>query len=285
MTAAQPDSPVPGGIRSLEVRWIFPGQLETAVAGWFARFPAELETREDTYLLSPHLRGLSVKLRAGAALEVKAYQGSPGILDMAGRARGRMESWRKWSFPFGSPSHGGRESSGWRLIRKARRISRFSLASGPIQVSGQGLGEEAGCAVELTEVLTRGQAWWTLGFESVGPPHLLRSQLEATAALVFAETLPGEVEPGLNDSRSYAEWLAQWPDAGDNNAQALFPPSENAQGGRTFDGGRTGGGAEFHVGVTQVCFHRIRRQVQLGCYVGVAEPLRQLFQHPDLGGC
>ena len=216
MTAAQPDSPVPEGIRSLEVRWIFPGQLETVVAGWFARFPAELETREDTYLLSPHLRGLSVKLRAGAALEVKAYQGSPGILDMAGRARGRMESWRKWSFPFGSPSHGGRDPAGWRLIRKARRISRFSLASGPIRVRGQGLGEEAGCAVELTEVLTRGQAWWTLGFESVGPPHLLRSQLEATAALVFAETLPGEVEPGLNDSRSYAEWLPQWPDAGDN---------------------------------------------------------------------
>jgi hypothetical protein len=38
MTAAQPDSPVTEGIRSLEVRWIFPGQLETAVAGWFARF-------------------------------------------------------------------------------------------------------------------------------------------------------------------------------------------------------------------------------------------------------
>jgi hypothetical protein len=226
MTAAQPESPVPEGIRSLEVRWIFPGQLEAAVAGWFARFPAEIETREDTYLLSPRLRGLSVKLRAGAALEVKAYQGSPGILDMAGRARGRMESWCKWSFPFGSPSPGGRDPAGWRLIRKTRHITRFPLASGPIRVRGQGPGEEPGCAVELTEVLTRGQAWWTLGFESVGPPHLLRSQLEATAALVFAEPLPGEAEPGLNDSRSYAEWLLQWPATGDNNTQALFLPPQ-----------------------------------------------------------
>jgi hypothetical protein len=225
MTAAQPGSPVTDGIRSLEVRWIFPGRLETAVAGWFARFPAELETREDTYLLSPRLRGLSLKLRAGAALEVKAYQGSPGILDMAGRARGRMESWRKWSFPFGSPSHGGRDPAGWRLIRKTRRISRFSLAGGPIPGCGQGPGEEPGCAVELTEVLSSGQAWWTLGFESLGPPHLLRSQLEATAALVFAEPLPGQAEPGINESRSYAEWLLQWPAAGDNNAQALFLPS------------------------------------------------------------
>jgi hypothetical protein len=209
MSAAQPDSPATEGIRSLEVRWIFPGQLEAAVAGWFARFPAELETREDTYLLSPRLRGLSVKLRASAALDVKAYRGSPGILDMAGCARGRMESWRKWSFPLGSPGHGGRPPAGWRLIRKTRRISRFSLASDSIQVHGQRPDEEAGCAVELTEVLTRGEAWWTLGFESVGPPHLLRSQLKATAALVFSETLPGEVEPRMNYSRSYAEWLLQ----------------------------------------------------------------------------
>ena len=142
MTAAQPDSPVTEGIRSLEVRWIFPGQLETAVAGWFARFPAELETREDTYLLTPRLRGLSVKLRAGAALEVKAYQGSPGILDMAGCARGRMESWLKWSFPFGPPSHGGRDPAGWRLIRKTRRHQPVFAGqrANPVGCSGAGRG-------------------------------------------------------------------------------------------------------------------------------------------------
>ena len=58
MTAAQPDSPVTEGIRSLEVRWIFPGQLETAVTEWFARFPAERETRDDLYLLSPACPGI-----------------------------------------------------------------------------------------------------------------------------------------------------------------------------------------------------------------------------------
>src|ERR1700685_4301340 len=133
-TATQRDIPVAEGARSLEVRWIFPGRLETAVAAWFARFPAELETREDTYLLSPGLPGLSVKLRAGAALEVKAYEGSPGLLDMPGCAHGRMESWRKWSFPFGPPVHGRRAPAGWTVIRKTRRISRFSLASGSIRV-------------------------------------------------------------------------------------------------------------------------------------------------------
>ena len=112
MTAEPPQSPVTEAVRSLEVRWIFPGQLETAVARWFGRFPARTESRQDTYLLDPQLRGLSVKVRGGGALEVKAYRGSPGILEVAGRARGRMESWQKWSFPCSPLSPGARPAGG-----------------------------------------------------------------------------------------------------------------------------------------------------------------------------
>jgi hypothetical protein len=63
MRAEPPDSPVTEAVRSLEVRWIFPGQLEAAVAWWFARFPATAESRVDAYLLDPQLSGLSVKVR------------------------------------------------------------------------------------------------------------------------------------------------------------------------------------------------------------------------------
>ena len=155
MTAEPPESPVSEAIRSLEVRWIFPGQYEAAVAGWFGRFPAATESREDTYLLDPQLRGLSVKIRGGGALEVKAYRGSPGILEVAGRARGRMESWQKWSFPFSPPSPGSSGPAGWRPVRKRRRISRFSLASGPVVAPAVGLSRQLGCEVELTEVYAR----------------------------------------------------------------------------------------------------------------------------------
>jgi hypothetical protein len=189
------------------VRWIFPGQLEAAVAGWFGRFPAATESREDTYLLDPRLRGLSVKVRGGRALEVKVYRGSPGILEVAGRARGRLESWQKWSFLFSPLGQDSGEAAGWRTVRKRRRISRFSGASGWVMAPAPGLGGEPRCEVELTEVRTRGQDWWTLGFEATGPADLLRSELEATAALVFARALPGGVEPGPDESRSYAEWL------------------------------------------------------------------------------
>jgi hypothetical protein len=205
MTAAQPEMSVTERIRSLEVRWILPGRLEAWVAGWFARFPAELETREDTYLVDPQLGGLSVKLRQGRALEVKVYRGSPGILELAGRARGRLESWDKWSFPCGQLSRAGADLPGWCPVRKL--IHQFSPASGQSQARGQELGGEPGCAVELTEVCLRGQAWWTLGFEATGPDSLLRSELEAAAALVFARPLPGGVELGTDNSQSYTQWL------------------------------------------------------------------------------
>ncbi len=213
MTAEPPQSPVTEAVRSLEVRWIFPGLLEAAVAGWFGRFPAATESRQDTYLLDPPLRGLSVKVRGGGALEVKAYRGSPGILEVPGRARGRMESWQKWSFPCGPLSQDGADPAGWRPVRKRRRISRFSLASGRIVARAPGPGQQPRCEVELTEVRTRGQHWWTLGFEATGPADLLRSTLQATAALVFAQALPGSVEPGPDQSRSYAQWLGQRPGA------------------------------------------------------------------------
>jgi hypothetical protein len=71
--------------------------------------------------------------------------------------------------------------------------------------------------VELTEVRTHGEDWSTPGFEATGPADLLRSALRATATLVFAQALPGGVEPGPDESRSYAEWLCQRP-GGKNDA-------------------------------------------------------------------
>jgi hypothetical protein len=75
------------------------------------------------------------------------------------------------------------------------------------------MGQQPRCEVELTEVHARGQDWWTLGFEASGAADLLRSELQATAALVFAQALPGGVVPGPADSKSYAQWLGQQPGA------------------------------------------------------------------------
>jgi hypothetical protein len=142
-----------------------------------------------------------------------------------GPARGRMESWQKWSFPCSPLSQDSTDPPGWRLVCKRRHISRFWLASGRIATRGPGHGQQPQCEVELTEVRTCGQHWWTLGFEATGPADLLRSRLEATAALVFAYALPGGAEPGPDESRSYAQWLGQRPRA-DSDAAPEDCPSD-----------------------------------------------------------
>ena len=243
MTAEPPWSPVTEAVRSLEVRWIFPGQLETAVARWFGRFPAETQSREDIYLLDPRWRALSVKVRGGSALEVKAYRGSAGNLEVPGRARGRMQCWQKWSFPCDPPSVDSGVPAGWRPVRKRRRISRFTVASGQIAARAPGPGGEPArapgpggkpqCAAELTEIRTHGQDWWTLGFEATGPADLLRGALETTAALVFAHALPGGLQPGPDDSCSYAEWLCRRLGA-ESDADGLWlPPADRPPRQRT----------------------------------------------------
>jgi hypothetical protein len=204
-----PGNSVTGGLSTVEVRWILPGQLDAAIAGWFRPFPAWTESREDAYLIYPVLRGLSVKIRAGRALEVKVCHGCPGILDAAGRARGRLESWRKWSFPCGplGPYDGG--PSAWTVVHKRRRISQFRLASGRIMAGIPGQATEPSCTVELTEVSSGSEAWWSLGFEATGPADLLLSMLQGTAALVFARALPADVELDMNQCQSYADWLSR----------------------------------------------------------------------------
>jgi hypothetical protein len=57
MTAEPPQSPLTEAVRSLEVRWIFPGPLEAAVTRWFGRFPASTEAREAALVFAHALPG------------------------------------------------------------------------------------------------------------------------------------------------------------------------------------------------------------------------------------
>ena len=87
MTAAQPEALGRKGVGSLEVRWLLPGQLAGAVAGWFGRFPAETKVLEDVYLLDPHKPGLVGEGARGAGA------GGEGLL------------WQSWTA--GRPAAGG----------------------------------------------------------------------------------------------------------------------------------------------------------------------------------
>ena len=212
MTGAALEGSILDGVPSLEVRWILPGRLDTALAAWFEASVFLMESREDAYLLRPDLGALSVKVRGGRALEVKAFLGSPGILDLPGRARGRLQYWQKWSFPFRSHSPDVGEADAWGRVGKQRRIIRFSLAGGRVACAGESA-DEAQCAVELTELRMQHRDWWSIGLEATGPAGLLRAALEAAAALVFTQAPQSGVKLRMADSMSYAEWLRAFPGA------------------------------------------------------------------------
>ena len=114
---------------------------------------------------------------------------------MPGRARGRMESWQKWSFPISPLSPGQRQPG--RLAAGTQEAAGQPVLAGRRADRGTrpGQGHEPGCEVELTEVHPGGQDWWTLGFEATGPADLLRSELQATVALVFAQARPVASNP------------------------------------------------------------------------------------------
>jgi hypothetical protein len=210
----QPSRPVaavgprhPAQELTCEVRWIRPGRHGAEIARWFSRFSQVPETRDDDYLVSPRLPGLSVKIRGGASFEVKQHRGVVGALDIAAAAAGRIDSWIKQSTPLPGEVDLARplEGSSWRRVSKRRQIATF-----PIGTSGSP--GAAVCSVELTEVDVLGQTWWTLGFEAGGRGAL--GGIKRTAAVVFAEPLPTASAFGAEEACSYAEWIHELGDPG-----------------------------------------------------------------------
>ena len=191
----------------MEVRWLRAGVLAPSLIEWFSPFVDELEMREDAYLVADHVRGISVKIRGGERLDIKVVGGDGGVLDVAGRARGRPQYWTKWSFPTPSVSEEDVLGLNWVRVGKRRRIGRFSVRNGVAAAHGKDPARDMTCAVEVTEVLKGEERWWTVGFEAAGDRDGLRATLDATAALLLGDHLPAGLDLRLADSISYAEWL------------------------------------------------------------------------------
>ncbi len=207
---------------SMEVRWITPGPVTPAMREWFARFRSETETRDDAYLLGPSLRGLTVKLRSGSFLDLKAFLGSPGLIELPCGGRGTLELWRKWSFSgsYTPRAKGSDAALVWVVVHKERIGAWFPLVSGDSAEPGGRQAVQTGCAVELTAIGLGAAPYTSVGFEARGAPELLRPALEHAIGPVFAVAPPPESGFifSLGNSRSYIQWLHQLRDAGQGPA-------------------------------------------------------------------
>lgn len=194
--------------RTLEVRWICRGDLPAGIIRWLGPFTAQIEQREDRYLVEPWLPDLSLKIRGGSRLDIKVLLAGRGDLPLAGGSRGHLELWEKRTFPLESGAAPPAGAPGWLRVRKLRRRRFFTLAGSRVieEVPGDGDGPP-GCSVELTTVLIGSDVWWTLGLEAAGPSDQLRMNLHLTAASLFRDPVPDGLRLGLTDSVSYVRWL------------------------------------------------------------------------------
>ena len=196
-----------GESRTLEVRWIHPGQVPEAMIGWLGPFTDQIERREDRYLVDPSCPDLGVKIKGAVQLDLKAFRGSPGELAVPGGGRGRLEIWEKWTFPLDGRPPPPSDASGWLTLRKLRRRRSFRLVEGRAVERPVSEAELPGCTVELTEVAVGEEMWWSLGIEAGGRSETLRAALDATVGSLFQGPSPDGIQLDLRDSMSYARWL------------------------------------------------------------------------------
>jgi hypothetical protein len=196
-----------GGIVSLEVRWIHEGPLPSLLAERLGPFGDSVEVREDCYLTDPVLPNLSVKIRGGAQLDVKAFRRSPGKLSLPSGIRGRLEVWEKWSFPLTDAPDPLLTGTSWTRVEKARRRRSFRATENGIVERPLAEAAAPGCALELTEVTTGGEMWWTLGLEAVGPLEDLHRDLQVTAMTLINDPLAARFGLQARASMSYQQRL------------------------------------------------------------------------------
>jgi len=195
------------GVVSLEVRWIHPGRLPVLLAERLEPFGEGVEVREDAYLTDLALPNLSVKVRGGVQLDVKAFRHSPGRLSLPGGTRGRLEVWEKWSFPLASAPRTLFDGASWTRVEKARRRRSFAVADDGLIERPLADAGAPGCSLELTEVTIDGAASWTLGLEAVGPLETLHRDLQLTAMTFIDDRLSARFGLHSRASMSYQERL------------------------------------------------------------------------------
>lgn len=211
-------------VQSCEVRWFF-SDCPDAFRQWFERrgwvFSSAAPPRRcDFYLVSGTARAdLGIKLREGN-IEIKERVADLGVHRFGASAEGRVEAWRKWSFPLAHTREGGTEEAlhitrqddqgrGWIPVRKDRLLLMLEIVeeSRVLLSEAPAFSIEEGCGVELTKIFLPDRTCYSFALEAFsntdrGYQNLLRAMDTMTAEV------PEPVLP-LFQSMGYAEFLSQ----------------------------------------------------------------------------
>ena len=191
-----------------EVRWFVEAPLPDAVEAWFHGVAGAhvWESRTDHYVRPASADGLGVKGRTGN-LEVKRLAGVVGTEALHPDVEGRVEHWRKWSFPLAAAAQLTNRAGDWVAVTKRRQKGIFAVRGDSVErVRWEGQ-RGAGCSLEVAEVRAADQTWWSVSFEAFGSydEHALAATLRRAATHVFDAPPPFALDASA--SMSYPAWL------------------------------------------------------------------------------
>jgi hypothetical protein len=193
--------------KSVETRWFYPGTIPAQVVLWFQDGLAMSEpSRIDTYLHTPGVRDLGIKLREGR-IEIKQRTGIFGLNTFHPRATGMVESWHKWSFLLNAADAETDMQTGfWIPVSKERMTRRYHIMpDGSLRAIPAWLFPLQRSSIEIANIILAGAAWWSFGLEVIGTDADLVKVLQTTAALVFKKS--GFTDFRGEESYSYPQWL------------------------------------------------------------------------------
>jgi hypothetical protein len=194
---------------TVEVRWFYRGAIPPAIVDWFGRGEGQ-PARIDYYLHLSDGGGLGIKLREGR-IEVKQRSREYGVVSFGQRIAGRVEAWRKWSYPFiegrADLEQMASPAASWIGVRKERVLRKYQLtADNRLFVVRAGEYPARGCNLELAAIHVGDEAWWSLAFEAFGEEATLRENFGLVAGHVFASPDPPVLE--AERSHGYPRWLS-----------------------------------------------------------------------------
>ncbi|MDX1418885.1 MAG: hypothetical protein R3181_02865 [Rubricoccaceae bacterium] len=192
-----------------EVRWFLRGPLPEAAVRWFEAVAGDRawEERTDRYVRTA-ATDLGVKWREGR-VEAKRRTATLGEARLADEAAGRVERWRKWSYP---TDEAAPATDDWVAVHKRRMNRPFAVEDGvrPIESEADA---EAGCSLEVSEARVAGAVWWSICFEAWGTDEAaLPDALRRTAAQAFGGGVPIPLPAAR--AMGYPAWLTEAVPAG-----------------------------------------------------------------------
>ena len=191
-----------------EVRWFVEGPFPDAAAQWFRAVAGDhfWEERTDRYVRPTGPDGLGVKGRTGN-IEVKRLADVVGTETLGADAVGRVECWRKWSFPLAAEAAPRFGADDWVAVAKRRQKGTFAVREDRVERVRREAGMGPGCSLELAEVGAEDYTWWSVSLEAFGSydQASLTEYLRRAARHVFAQAPPFALS--AERSMSYPAWL------------------------------------------------------------------------------